>query len=278
MKHMDRTNAWRRQLGEQATPTTTGNAATLSNCATGTYRWEKPAPMGINHIRTNMPRLQSWTRVTSALPQMPGSITRGVVNCLLGTIHKQLELLCMDQNLWELILHYIDSAVADRTIQTMGPFSTALAAQACIGWLKILEKDTRPLNCKQHMNTIPDAETRRAYPLAKQSRTHDMARIDSIMEVKEPWTPLVGQRKQQQRKVRPPQRTGGDIQQEAPIPNLSTTTTQSIPCHPHSGNSHQNCWLAQHVQGNFCRNMGSILIDSSLKVVPRRCRGGSNYL
>jgi hypothetical protein len=58
---------------------------------------------------------------------------------LLTALRQQMETLHTNPNLQEAILHFIDSAMADRAISTTGPFHDALYTQSRIGWLSMLQ-------------------------------------------------------------------------------------------------------------------------------------------
>jgi hypothetical protein len=57
---------------------------------------------------------------------------------LLATLRKQMEKTNTNKYLQETILVRINNVMADRTINTNGPFHQVLEAQACIGWVSML--------------------------------------------------------------------------------------------------------------------------------------------
>jgi hypothetical protein len=111
---------------------------------------------------------------------------------LLRILPKQLEELCTDPNLQESILHCIYSALTGHIIQMTGPYSTALAAQAHIGWLAMLrgywtlewqlayESTYQSPDSKKWRDKLKRLQQMTRWQ--KQSRPNDVAHPDSTME------------------------------------------------------------------------------------------------
>jgi hypothetical protein len=109
---------------------------------------------------------------------------------LLATLRKQMEKTNTNKYLQETILMRINNAMADRTINTNGPFlHRVLEAQACIGWVSMLSgywSQTWKIEYNS-MYIIPIDETRKA----KNKCSLQMARWQKRKLVQTVWGSMI---------------------------------------------------------------------------------------
>ena len=103
---------------------------------------------------------------------------------LISTLRRQLAQLNTAENLQELILNCIDSAIDGRAIPTGGPFHKALESQETIGWLGMIRgywsQEWQKAFERTYIDPIEESRKQKNKRLQKMTRST----IDPAMETK----------------------------------------------------------------------------------------------